>query len=234
MTNKIEKYIRSDIYENEEPQPPKYTFLTVLNELREKLEKDGASLLDIGGASGDFIYYVGQEFPNAVISMVDHDPALTKIAQNKNQNANIIEKNILDLDDVGLFDCASMIGVHSCFDNFEELFKATFTVVKPGGMMTILGLFNDYPIDALIYHKESKDDAYQSGFNLFSVETVSNILDKQEDVLEYSFSDFMPPIEIEKTDDATRSWSETRDDGSRFLVNGFMQVPLKNLTIKKK
>jgi len=234
MTNKIENYLRSDIYENEEPKPPKYTFLTVLDLLKEKLSEENVSLLDIGGASGDFIQYVSQVFPHVQLSMVDHDPTLTKIAQNKNKTATIIEKNILDLEDIGQFNCVTVIGVHSCFDDFRELFEGIFKTVQPGGMMVILGIFNDYPIDSLIYHKNSDETAYQRGFNLFSIKTISDILEKQDDVETFSFADFMPPIEIEKTNDATRSWSETRADGSRFLVNGFMQIPIKTLTITKK
>jgi SAM-dependent methyltransferase len=187
------------------------------------------SICDFGCAAGEFLYYLNSILPKANLTGVDVMPVLLSKAAKFVPSAEFKEGSVLDgsFGSESLYDKSFLIGVHSIFDEFETCFTNLVKWTKPGGCVYIVGMFNPFPVDVLVKYKESKNyesNMYESGWNIFSQQSVSEFLKKNEKVKSLEFKKFSITIDLPRQADPVRSWTlrDFRED--RFIVNGLCLI----------
>ena len=183
------------------------------------------TICDFGCAAGEFLYYLKKELPNAKLCGVDILPELIEKASRKLPevqfkvgsvlNSNCVEENSLDI--------SFLIGVHSIFDNFEMPLSNLINFTNFGGKIYLFGLFNNFPIDVNVKYNLSEDygnNFSESGWNIFSQESVSKFLNKCEKVKSFTFERFEMPFDLHPQVDPLRSWTVQFIDKQRQLING--------------
>lgn len=183
------------------------------------------SICDFGCAAGEFLYFLHTILPKASLVGVDVLPSLLSKAAKFVPTAFFKKGSVLDCNFAAndLYDKSFLIGVHSIFDEFEICFTNLIKWTKPGGCVYIAGMFNPFPVDVLIKYKEAKNyksNVYESGWNIFSQQSVTEFLKQNKKVKSMTFTKFNITIDILRQADPVRSWTlrDFRDD--RFIVNG--------------
>lgn len=225
----IREHDKLYLSENRKDQPKEYfKFIAQKAESHLKTSVD-LSLLDIGCATGDFVYYLKSLYPNAHCSGLEFMPELIAKAKQEVPDCHFIQGNICEATSLPkqVFDVVFMNGVHSIFNNVEGWLGNAIKLVKqPHGKLYIFGIFNPDDVDVLLQVRSTADDnensPWQSGWNCFSVKTFENVLNKLK-VKSYNFSDFTIEIDIPKHEsDPLRSWTFKYEDQSRGVINGTM------------
>jgi SAM-dependent methyltransferase len=184
-------------------------------------------ILDIGCATGDFLYYLHSLYPKAVLHGMDVMPSLLERAAVEVPSSTFSEGNICDASDIPLrqFDAVFMNGVHSIFDELRPWLENLVKLVDgtSGGCGYVFGIFNPEPFDVLVKARsadEPEDGPWQAGWNCFSTKSVGKILDSIG-VSSYQFHRWSIGIDVPRhADDCLRSWSFQYLDGNRGIVNG--------------
>ena len=230
---KIKDYFITKYYNSKSRIKDKEYFSIAIKKLEKRLKKENNSLIDIGGASGDFLKIVASRFPNLNFTLLDHDKNLIKLAKTQLKNCNFICDNFLTIKEKEKYDIITMFGVLSCFDEPEKLIRKLIKIANPKGKILIFGNFNDYDLDALIYYKRSEDKNYNRGYNYFSIKSMTKFIENFREIEKFSFNSFLPNNSIKKGDDKLRMWSE-KNNKKIVLKNGFMDIKLYFLTIDLK
>tara|TARA_X000000950_G_C13898848_1_gene654069 strand:- start:1030 stop:1749 length:720 start_codon:yes stop_codon:yes gene_type:complete len=200
-----------------------------------KIEKP--KILDIGCATGDFLYYMSMKYKNADFTGMDVVPELLEVAKKEVINSNFILGDIQDNTKLpeNKFDFVFMLGVHGLFDSCSPWIDNICKLLNKKGRAFIFGTFNDGDIDVISRIKASgKDMPYEIGWNTLSKKTIASYLDNLN--MHYSFRDFDIPIDIDKNEkDPMRTFTLKLDSGKRLIVNGAGMIrSLKLLTIGNK
>lgn len=227
-------YARTDVYLQGQPEYPKHMFVCVSDFIAQRFD-DHFSLLDVGCANGGFLNYALSRFKHSTATGVDFDPQLVDDARRQLPQARWLvgdANHMPDLPDAG-FDVVTMTGTHSIFDDFRPSFNECLRLAKPGGRVLITGIFNPYPVDALIHWRYSGDEAggWHPGYNFFSQQSVGSFLDAHPRVSQYRFEPFEIPFDIAARSDPIRSWTQTQADGRRTFRNGIMSLDFSTLVI---
>lgn len=216
---------------------PKEYFKFILRKLEEQGSLEGRkTVLDVGCATGEFLYFLSSRYPQAEYFGIDVMKELLERAEKNNPKATFwkgdIFQNIVEDKDgrdiVGdlsrHFDLIFMLGVHSVFDDIRPVLLNLKSFLREEGKLYLFGIFNPYDLDVLIKSRTSNSQgAWETGWNLFSIDTVSNILDDLD--LEYSYEPFRIDIDIEEDPkDPLRSYTVRMEDGSREVINGLQLV----------
>lgn len=205
---------------------PKEMFKFISNNAFNQVEKhSGLSICDFGCATGEFLYYIRNILPNASLEGVDVMPSLLEIATRFVPTAKFHEGSVLNSNfrENNQYDKSFLIGVHSIFDEFETCFNNLIKWTKQGGNIYIAGMFNPFPVDVLIKYKESKNyesDIYESGWNIFSQQSVSRFLNENKKVKSFVFKNFDISINLPRQADPIRSWTIRDYKDKRFIING--------------
>ena len=230
---KIKDYFITKYYNSKSRIKDKEYFSIAIKKLEKHLKTENNSLIDIGGASGDFLKIINSRFPNLNFTLLDHDKNLIKLAKTQLKNCNFICDNFLKVKERKKYDIVTMFGVHSCFDEPEKLLRKLIKITNSKGKILIFGIFNNYDLDTLIYYKRSEDKNYNRGYNYFSIKSITNIIENFREIKKFSFNSFLPRKSIKKSNDKLRSWSE-KSNKRKILKNGFMDIKLYFLTIDLK
>ncbi len=190
---------------------------------------------DFGCAAGEFLYFLNKKLNNKSLIGIDVRKDLLKKAKKFVPLANFIKgsvekKNILNKDSV---DKAFMIGVHPIFDNFEKSFTNLIYWTKPKGKIFICDMFNPHPVDVLLKYKlakKTKDNFFESGWNIFSQKSVSLFLKRNKNVKNFSFHKFEMPFDLKPQNDPIRSWT-IKSEGVRLMINGISIIQPQTLLI---
>ena len=228
-----ENYKRTYVYSNTNNQKPKEMFIWLVGKLKET-GIELKSILDVGAAAGGFLRFAHESFPNAELVGVEYDDELVLLGNVDNPPFTLKRGDAYKLDEQSFhYDAVLMTGTHSIFDDFRPAFSETIRATKDGGYVLITGLFNDYPIDARIKWRYSDDaGGWQSGYNLFSKESVARYLNAQPRVADFSFEKFIINLDIDPRDDPIRSWTRMNSNGTRELINGIMPLNIELLMIR--
>jgi SAM-dependent methyltransferase len=213
-------------YAKEHPQKPKESFKAVAN-LIEDFKKDKNSRLeifDIGCATGEFPNYLNEVFSEDRIVGIEYLTELVNEARNRYPAIEFVQDSILNekaLKASGA-DVLTVLGVISIFDDIEPIVKNLSTWVKNNGRVYIHGMFNPFPIDVYIkyaYSSDRKNQILESGWNIVSQTTTRELFvgHGAKDVI---FHNFEISVDLpHQPSDPVRSWTESRPDGSRQIVN---------------
>ena len=186
---------------------------------------DDSNLLDIGCASGDFLYYVQTLKPKLNLWGIDVLPQLLEVASKKIPNAKFSNCSIVDQKEVQKlkdetqngFNFIHLGGVHAIFDDFIWI-DSIMSLLAPKGRCVVFGPFNSYPYDVYVGIRKSGDKTIQSGWNTPSENSVSEILKLKK--IKHEFFSWSMPFKIDKRpEDPLRAWTIETEEG-RLQING--------------
>ena len=185
-------------------------------------QKKYPTVLDIGCATGDFLYYLSQTYRNAILSGMDSLPELIEVAKKEVKNCEFFVSDIQDEKQLpnNKYDLIFMFGVHGLFDDCEPWINNISKILHEEGRAYIFGAMNDSDIDVISRIKTSGSEGpYEFGWNTWSKKTLSILLEKKK--MNYIFKDFDISIDIEKnTKDPMRTSTIKLETGKRLIVNG--------------
>ena len=199
---------------------PKETFIFLANLISPlPFSKNfNPSILDIGCATGAFLYYVKKEFQLTDCYGVDYSSNLINQA-NRLDGINFLTDSAESFNIDKEFDVITMQGVLSYFDDIYPSLLNIKKHLKPRGRVYILGFFNDYDVDVQIKYRNNRYfDSFENGWNHHSIYTIKKVLSdiglKLDNIHEFNLS-----FELEKQEDPCRSWHINTESG-RFFING--------------
>jgi SAM-dependent methyltransferase len=236
MTSQKTEYSRTAVYLDTASEPPKHMFLHIAAVIESKVSNsDSFCLLDVGSANGAFLRYMRQACPTANLAGLEYDPRLVGVAKSAIPGVNFMigDANCMDVIGDRTFDIVTMTGTHSIFDDFRTSFSECIRVAKEKGTVVVTGIFNPFPVDALIYWRYGAqfNDNWHPGYNLFSKLSIATYLDSHPRVRSHKFEPFAIPFDVAPREDIVRSWTEADANGQRQLRNGIMPLNFETLTI---
>ena len=184
-------------------------------------------IVDVGCATGDFLYYLKSLYPESELTGIDVMPELLARAAAEVPGAEFLQRDVLQRETLpeGKFDAVFMNGLYSLFDDFRPCLKNVLELADRAsdGMVFIFGRFNQDDVDVLVKVRNSAqphDAPWQAGWNFFSRTSVQHYLEELG-VKSSRFHDFEIGIDLPRHEsDPMRSWTFRREDGSRGIVNG--------------
>lgn len=182
--------------------------------------------LDVGCATGELMAYLGARFPALSFTGADVFDELLETGRRLLPSAEFVNASVLELPASfkDRFDVVTAIGVMSIFDEDQlRLFwKNLLDSTKVGGWLAVLSPLNEYGIDAIIRHRKRRDGqllAWESGWNVFSIETIREVL-LELGQPEVTFERFVfEPVLLPKPD-RIRTWTLPTRDHPHQLTNG--------------
>ena len=204
---------------------PKEYFKFVDRHVRQFRSLDGLRVVDIGCATGDFLHFLAELYPQAKLYGYDVldtllSRARTEVTRATFSRVNISEPDLQSKDQS--FDVAFMLGVHSIFDDLHWLNNA-LSLLRPGGHFYCFGLFNTMDVDVFVKARKSGAKALEPGWNVMSCTTVHAHL---ASIGQHGdFSPWQITVPVLPTDgDPYRSWTVPQVDGSFEIRNGLQLV----------
>jgi len=214
-------YYKKDYYKN-----PKEMF-KFLGKILKKHMKAGMeySLLDIGCARGEFLFYLKTHMDFNKMTGIDYSHSLINYAKNY-KGLQDIEFLCEDAESINLnkeFDFIVISGTLNFFDDLFLILKNAKRHLRKDGLIVCLGLFNEYDIDVLIRHRNNKySNEFLGGWNIHSIETIKKHLKKLDMKIKY-ISKFILPFKLEKQEDPARAWTLDTEEGGKS-VNGLGMI----------
>jgi len=209
------------INENRKDEPKEY-FKFIVNYSNEYLKSiESPNVLDIGCASGDFLFYIAQVHRHAKLTGLDANNDMLEIAKNKVPDAEYIYGNI----DKGTnlpkceFDAIFMSGVNYIFDDYKPYIKNIIKLLKSTGRAYVFGSYNPEEVDVMAKIKRCGENYFEPGWNIFSIRTISDFLETLS--VGYKFIEWNIHLDIQKNEsDPLRSWTITKSNSEKIIVNG--------------
>ncbi len=216
------KYGSAYIYLEDEDyyKEPKEIFKFVKKYIDIYLKKNNEiSLLDVGCAKGEFLYYMKNNANNIkTMCGVDLSQELIDAAKDfeglkgvdffcKSANSYSLDNN---------YNVVTMLGLIGAMINIDDVFSSSSKHQNSGDLLFVLTRFNNHDID--VHHKfynSYKDKDFKISVS-YSKKTVTSLLTENgyailEDVR------FNLPFDIEENpEDPIRSWTVQTDSGRRF------------------
>lgn len=208
---------------------PKEYFKLVYNEMKKDWDDiESKKLLDIGCATGEFLYFLKHKMPGADLCGLDvMQELLNKVDTGiKTYCANVSDENTLPSEK---FDICTMMGVLSIFDNHEKVLNNVLKLFQEDKVcLYLFGFFNPYDWDVLIKarnaktHEIGEDETWESGWNYPSKTSILKYCESKN--LQCEFVPFKVDFDIEENkDDPLRSWT-IGIGNDRLVVNGLQLV----------
>ena len=222
-------YNNFDFYET-----PKEYFSLVLDAIQNELTSP-ASVLDIGCANGAFLNHVNKKFPGSILNGIEPISALADIARENLVNANISCGDLFNIDSIKQVQCSpavSLLGVMGIFFDPSKVVERLLEVTDNGGAVFIFSPFNEEPVDVILNYRHAPDGEWESGHNLFSMQTMESICSSLG--VSFRWVDFSMSRSIPKHNDPMRSWTEPFRGKDHHLIYGTnMFSTMKLLVIRK-
>jgi SAM-dependent methyltransferase len=210
-------------YKDGDYEPPKELFKFLGNIIENGFSpKDNMSVLDVGCAKGEFLYYLKKRFSgyNVEYTGVDFSHTLISLASEFSGLAGVnfhlgaAEKFKLD----HKYDIITATGLISCFDNYSVLLDNLFRHLKDTGILIITNGFSTSEYDIISkYRRYDERDNWRYGWNQHSIVGITKYVEqKGRALIPHKFE---LPFKLEKRDDVIRSWTIDTNEGQKF-TNG--------------
>lgn len=235
MANKLKKhqdyiYLQEDYYKK-----PKETFNFILNLIKKFHKKKVNSVLDLGCAKGEWLYFLKKKTNIKNLVGVDYSQNLINSGKKNLYNLNI-EFYKGSAETIKLkkkFDVIVASGLVSYFDNVKKFINNSIKKLNKGGILIILDNFNPYDVDVILKYRNNKySQKFEKGWNLHSIETIKkNLIYSKAKLI--NIKKFNLSFHLKKKTDPLRSW-HTRVNNKIVFTNGLSQIfEIKSLVIKK-
>ena len=210
-----EIYLKSNRYKK-----PKESFKLLYKILKKKLSNNkNYRLLDVGCANGELLFFLHQKFSNIEFCGIDVRNDLIKLAKKKcssdiyfkrldyTQNQNFNKK----------FDIIISSGVIGIFDNLDIFFKNIKKNMRKKTTLFLFSNFNNYDFDIFSAYKDlnSKNNNYQSGWNIWSIKTIQKYFKKKK-IIKHLFNIKFDVRQNKK--DLVRTWT-IKINKKRYFTN---------------
>ena len=223
--------LHDDLYLNENRyNNPKEIFI-FLTKIIKKIKFNYNNIVnigDIGCSNGELSYNLKKNFPEAEITGYDILKPLILKARKKVKNVKFFTGSVLSKNLVkkNKFDVTLLSGVLSIFDSFELPINNLIRWTKPSGKILIFAFFNNFPLDVNIKFSKSENwlknrpKFWESGYNVFSKNTISNFLKNHKNVKKFKFYDFTMKNNLKiNHNDYLRSWT-FNSNKKKLIMNG--------------
>ena len=215
-----------EIYVRKRYERPKEAFKQIgtLLHLSDKTNKSARkSVLDIGCATGELLYYLRTINLNIILCGIEYSKKLVERSRSFLAR-QAIKVSVGDAERISCknsqFDFVISSGVTSIFDDFRPSFEEMIRVAKSSGVCLNLMMLNELPIDVIIKYVHPKTGELESGWNKFSMHSIDNFLQEHPQVKKHTFVKHTMPFDIPRTKDLMRSWTVKDKNGKRILWNG--------------
>ena len=218
-------YLNENRYDN-----PKEMFKVLGKYITEAQFPSGAALLDVGCATGEFLYYSKKILPTfAKFAGLDPSPDMIKHAKTHVSGVDFFVGSAVDdsIFSKREYNVVTCIGVMSIFDDFESPLRNLLSCVKENGLILITGPFNDDPIDIITRYRraDSPQKGWELGWNIFSKNSIEKMLQKSGYQLRWVWRPFRLPFALKKRPhDPMRTWTISANENPHQLVNGACQL----------
>lgn len=204
---------------------PKESFKALAAHLMSHAAEPKGALLDVGCATGELLGFLASKFSGLTVTGVDVFDELLQSAHRLLPGGTFANASALDLPVTfrERFDFVTAIGVMSIFDEDQlaRFWENLLSVTKPGGFVAVLSPLNEYGVDLLVRHRKRKDGQvlpWETGWNVFSQETVRETLRAQGQAV--SFERFVFKPVLPRKEDPVRTWTLPTADSPHQLTNG--------------
>jgi SAM-dependent methyltransferase len=207
-------YTNEDYYKN-----PKETFVFLKNIISNHF--NNPSILDIGCARGEFLYYLKKSLVSKDLSGVDYSSNLIEKARSFSglEGVNLIIDSAEEFKLGRTFDVITMLGVLSYFDSVKPTLQNIKTHLALNGKAYILGFFNDADVDVRISYRNNKYfNKFESGWNFHSLETIRKNLNDLNMTLT-NIDTFELSFDLSPQSDPCRAWHIDTENGRKY-TNG--------------
>lgn len=237
MENSYPKNFNDSIYLNERRyETPKESFKQIADILNLKNVDASKSLVDIGCATGEFLYYLRTINANMHLSGIEYSENLINDSRVflAKHNIEVTQGDAHNLSAVkdSQYDYVTTIGVTHAYDDYKPWFNEMIRIANDGALCINHMLVNEMDVDVIVRYINPENQALESGFNKFSIKSIRTFLEQHKDVKSVEFIKHEMPFDIPKKDDPIRSWTINRD-GKRLLWNGLnMEISLYHVVIR--
>ena len=237
MSEKINKYGRSadeEIYLEDRYEKPKEMIKQIVSLLElDSLSKksNDIKLLDIGSATGEFLYYIRKINSEITLDGIEFSDKLVFHSKNflSRFKINFTQGDANDLNFIPdkKYDFVTSLGVTSIFDDFKPAYSEMIRVAKDGAVCINTMLVNEGDVDVIIKYKTQNSNTYESGWNKFSITSINNFLLQHNRIKKVEFIKHTLPFDLAKQEDPMRSWTKMSEEGNRIFWNGLnMEITL--------
>lgn len=200
----------------------KENFKFIFRETEPYLKKfDTPEIVDVGCATGDFLYFLGKKHPKTVSKGVDVLKELLEIAKKEVPRSSFHRGDICIKKTLPKerFDIAYLIALHNAFDSIDLWLDNFLSLIRDGGYGFIFSFFNADDYDVLVkVRKSGTNDKWQAGWNVLSKKTFSDFLKKRK--IKHEFVPWSIKKDIKKNEkDPLRSWTIKKSNGQRMVRN---------------
>lgn len=131
--------------------------------------------LDVGCATGDFLFFASSEFPECFFEGLDVSPELISIARDGN-NCDRISFRTKDFfnGESGKYDVVSALAVSGYFNDEAEFLLPLMNATSNTGRLFIHGLFNPYGLTVDVRWKSKGE--WQAGLSQLSLDKTLSLL----------------------------------------------------------
>ena len=218
-----EQYQHVHHYQNNDYENTKelFKFIAALIDTDISLKKN-PSLLDVGCAKGEFLYYIKKRFNqhNLLLYGVDYSETLIGLARKFKPLDDV--RFILDkAEEFRLdrkFDYVVATALISCYEDYEEFLDNMLVHLKDEGKLYVTSGFSMYEYDIILkFRRYDKKTEFEYGWSQHSVKGIQTFLkDRDKQLILHKFE---MPFTLEKGDDVIRSWTIDTENGQKF-ING--------------
>ncbi len=180
------------------------------------------SLLDVGCATGELLYYLQSQFHRAnILDGMDIVEDFFATAKQHNPQSQFF---ISDIEQAGFshqqqYDVVTCCGVMTCIFDIETALHNLCSLIKPAGYLLIFSAFNEENIDLHAYYRRADSNTdWETGKNIYSLYTMNQLINQHAKKID--IIDFNIPFPIQKTNDPLRSWTEPFRDNPNHLIYG--------------
>ncbi len=211
--------------------------------LNSKILKKNFSLIDLGTASGDFIYFLDQQrkYQNNIFYGVEKEKYLIDLSKFRKNNKIFFINSDFTKKKFQLkkkFDYVTCLGTINLFDDVNYLFQKMFRLCKKNGQIFIYDIFNHDPINLRlkVNYELEKNNLWHTQFNCFSEKYIRKLCRKINPKSKILFHkmDFKG-INVKKSKyPKLRSYTKKIDNKNVFISPYNQILPFKILEIQNK
>ncbi len=218
----------------------KEIFKEIIKEMKKfKPENEIFSVVDIGCANGEFLYFLNQSFSKAKLKGYDATESFIKSGKSFEglKNVTLEVKNLFDIENE-VFDVTFCIGTFQIFHDIEKPLSKLLQITKPGGFIFIESLFNKHNIDVRLEFSdntlEEMRGVWRSDFNQHSHYSIKKFLDGR--VKSFEFKELPMGVEIPYDSKTPSTFAFTFKDNNKknIITNGLNLILNSTLLIIQK